>query len=80
MAKIIKDDPSAEKERRCCFFCEHFFCTRYSHSAKRNRIVCAGGLPKLEMLTFLMKETAGPYTCRKFVMAEHWKEISIKQR
>lgn len=80
MAKIIKDDPLAATEKRCCFFCKRIFCTRYNHIAKRNRIVCAGGLPKLEMLAFLMKEIAGPYTCRRFVMAEHWKEIRSKQR
>ena len=74
MAKIIKDDPLAATEKRCCFFCKRMFCYGYKH------IVCSGCLPKMALLGFLMRSTAAPYTCARFKMSKYWREQMQKQQ
>ena len=64
--KIIKHDKHAEEKQQICFYCKHFFCTKYHHP--RTRMVCSGILPQWEWLYFLMRNVSATDTCKKFTL------------
>ena len=69
--KITKHDKHAMEKQQICFYCKHFFCTKYHHPS--NRMVCSGILPQWEFLYRLMREVWAVDTCKNFKMHEAYK-------
>ena len=68
----MKNETKIAENKKVCFYCKRFFCTKYHRS--RNRMVCSGILPRWEFLWFLMKNVRQNDTCKKFVIDEIWKD------
>ena len=64
--KIVKHDNQAMEKHQICFYCKHFFCTKYHHPS--NRMVCSGILLQWEWLYFLMRNVSATDTCKKFTL------------